>query len=157
MLKGIIELCKKGVFASALIKKRRYWPKFIRGEEIKAHFVDKDVGDADSWAGVLDDKPFHVYTMKEPDYVMSLMSTYSMSSTRMNMWMGEISEVTSRVKSPPPKKSKKSCILLLTSPDHGQTRTSIDVVALLNLTLRLPYHVSHACRERRTSREYKNR
>ena len=39
--------------------------------------MDKDVGDADSWAGVLDDKPFLVYTMKEPDYVMSLMSTYS--------------------------------------------------------------------------------
>ena len=73
---GIIELHKKCVFASALIKKRRYWPKFIRGEEIKVHFADKDVGDADSWAGVLDDKPLHVYAMKEPNYVMSLMSTY---------------------------------------------------------------------------------
>ena len=40
VLKGIIELCKKGVFSSALIKKRRYWLKFVRGEEIKAHFVD---------------------------------------------------------------------------------------------------------------------
>ena len=76
VLKGIIELCKKGVFASALIKKRRYWPKFIRGEEIKENFADKDVGDADSWGGVLDDKPLHVYAMKEPNYVMSLMSTY---------------------------------------------------------------------------------
>ena len=76
MLKGNIELGKKGVFASALIKKRRYWLKFIRGDEIKAHFADKDVGDADSWARVLDDKPFHVYAMKEPDHVMSLMSTY---------------------------------------------------------------------------------
>ena len=40
VLKGIIELCKKGMFAYALIKKRRYWLKFVRGEEIKAHFVD---------------------------------------------------------------------------------------------------------------------
>ena len=38
--------------------------------------MDKDVGDAESWAGVLDDKPFYAYAMKEPDYVMSLMSTY---------------------------------------------------------------------------------
>ena len=38
--------------------------------------MDKDVGDADSWTGVLDHKPFHVNAMKEPDYVMSLMSTY---------------------------------------------------------------------------------
>ena len=41
--------------------------------------MDKDVGDTDSWAGVLDDKPFHVYAMKEPEYVMSLMSTYDMN------------------------------------------------------------------------------
>ena len=76
VLKGIIELRKKGVFASALIKKRRYWPKFIRGDDIKAHFDNKEVGATDSWAGELDNIPFHVYAMKEPDYVMSLMSTY---------------------------------------------------------------------------------
>ena len=76
VLKGIIELRKKGVFASALIKKRRYWPKYIKGDDIKAHFDNKNVGGADSWAGTLDNIPFHVYTMKEPDYVMSLMSTY---------------------------------------------------------------------------------
>ena len=76
VLKGIIELRKKGVFASALIKKRQYWPKFIRGDDIKAHFDNKEVGETDSWAGKLDNIPFHVYAMKEPDYVMSLMSTY---------------------------------------------------------------------------------
>ena len=76
LLKGIIELCKKVVFASALIKNRRYWLKVIRGEEIKAYFADKDVGDTDSWAGVLDYEPFHVCAMKELDNVMLLMSTY---------------------------------------------------------------------------------
>ena len=76
VLKGIIELRKKGVFASALIKKRRNWPKFIHGDDIKAHFDNKEVGATDSWAGKLDTIPFHVYAMKEPDYVMSLMSTY---------------------------------------------------------------------------------
>ena len=76
VLKGIVELRKKGVFASALIKKRRYWPKYIRGEEVKEHFNDKEVGDADSWGGKLEDVPFHVFAMKEPDYVMLLMSTY---------------------------------------------------------------------------------
>ena len=76
ILKDIIELRKKGVFASALIKKQQYWPKYIKGDEIKAHFNDKNVGDTDSWAGTFDNIPFHVYAMKEPDYVMSLMSTY---------------------------------------------------------------------------------
>ena len=76
VLKGIIELHKKGIYASALIKKRRYWPKFICGDEICAHFDKKEVGAADSWPGQLDNVPFHVYAMKEPDYVMSLMSSY---------------------------------------------------------------------------------
>ena len=67
VLKGIIELRKKGVFASALIKK---------GNDIKAHFKNKNVGDANSWAGTLDNIPFHVYAMEELDYTMSLMSTY---------------------------------------------------------------------------------
>jgi hypothetical protein len=35
VLKALIELAKKGVFASALIKKRRwYWPKYIDGGEV---------------------------------------------------------------------------------------------------------------------------
>ena len=42
------KLRKKGVFASALIKKWQYWPKYIKGNEIKAHFNDKNVGNTDS-------------------------------------------------------------------------------------------------------------
>ena len=76
VLKGIVELKKRGVYASALIKKWKYWPKYIKGDAIKEHFDDKDVGDCDSWKGNMDKVPFHVYAMKEPDYVMSLMLTY---------------------------------------------------------------------------------
>ena len=76
MLRGIIELKKWGVYASTLIKKHKYWPKHIKGVERKAHFDGKDVRDCDSWKGMMEEVPFHVYAMKEPDYVMSLMSTY---------------------------------------------------------------------------------
>ena len=48
ILKGIIELKKRGVYASALIKKCLYWPKYIKGNGIKSHFDDKDVGDCDA-------------------------------------------------------------------------------------------------------------
>ena len=41
VLKGIIKLRKKGVLASALIKKEHYWPKYIKGDDIKAHFENK--------------------------------------------------------------------------------------------------------------------
>ena len=76
VLKEVVELKKRGVYASALIKKWKYCPKYIKGDSIKEHFDDKDVGDCNSWMGSIDEVPFHVYAMKEPDYVMSLMSTY---------------------------------------------------------------------------------
>ena len=44
--------------------------------EIKAHFDGKDVRDCDSWKGMMEVVPCHVYAMKEPNYIMSLMSTY---------------------------------------------------------------------------------
>jgi hypothetical protein len=76
VLQGIVELRKKGVFAAALIKKRRYWPKYIDGDGIRNHFQDKPVGSVDVLCGELDTVKVFVHSMKEPDYVMMLMSTY---------------------------------------------------------------------------------
>ena len=76
VLQGLIELMKKGCFTHALIKKWRYWLKHIPGDEIIAHFADKEIGDADAISRVLDEVPFYVIGMKEPDYVMQIMTTY---------------------------------------------------------------------------------
>ena len=67
---------KKGVFAAALIKKRHYWPKYIPGDTIITHFGDKEIGASDGLQGELDNVRFHVAGMKEPDYVMMIMTTY---------------------------------------------------------------------------------
>ena len=48
VLQGIVELKKKGVYATALIKKRRYWPKYVPGDSIIQHFQEKDVGQYNS-------------------------------------------------------------------------------------------------------------
>ena len=82
VLQAIVELKKKGVFAAALIKKRRYWPKHVPGDEIIQHFAEKEVGDVDALKGELDGVPFYIHAMKEPDYTMMLMSTYG-TLTRM--------------------------------------------------------------------------
>jgi hypothetical protein len=76
VLEGIVALRQKGVFASALIKKRKYWPKFIPGDEIVAHFQEAEVGSVGAYKGCLHGVDFHVHCMKEPDYVTQLMSTY---------------------------------------------------------------------------------
>ena len=64
------------MFAAALIKKCRYWPKYVPGNEIIAHFDNKDVRDVNAIKGTMDGVPFHIHVMKEPDYIMMLMSTY---------------------------------------------------------------------------------
>ena len=85
VLKGIVELGKKGLYAGALIKKRRYWPKFVKGDIIKEHFVEKHVGDVDAWQGKMDDQPLYIFAMKEPDYIMSIIANYG---TTNEMEMG---------------------------------------------------------------------
>jgi hypothetical protein len=69
VLKAIIELKKKGVYASALIKKRRYWPRDVPGDDIRRHFDGKQVGHTDQLPGISDGTPFDIFAMKEPDYV----------------------------------------------------------------------------------------
>ena len=79
-LKAIVELKKNGVFSSALIKKRRYWPKHVKGDEVKDHFGGKEPGYFDALRGTLDDCPFYVYGMKEPDYVLMFVTTFGSTS-----------------------------------------------------------------------------
>ena len=80
VLQGLVELKKVGVFAHALIKKRQYWPKHVPGQQIIEHFADKTIGFSDAIKGELDRVPFHLYGMKEPDYVMQIMSMYGTTS-----------------------------------------------------------------------------
>ena len=76
VIRALIELKKRGVFASALIKKQRYWPKHIKGDDIIQHFETQKVCDTGSLPGTLDGVPFHEFNMKEPDYTMKVISTY---------------------------------------------------------------------------------
>ena len=77
VLKALIELKKKGVYACALIKKRRYWPTMFPGEEVKEHFNMEgvNVGDTDAISGIMDGVPYNFWCMKEPNYIMSCMAT----------------------------------------------------------------------------------
>ena len=76
VLKGIVELRKKGVFSSALIKQRCYWPKLIKGNDVKAQFSDCEAGVVNAYPGQMDGVKFHFSCLKELDYVMILITTY---------------------------------------------------------------------------------
>ena len=62
--------------SSVLIKKRQYWPRYVKGKEIKDHFSNKDPGSFDAIKGKMDNTDFCIYGMKEPDYVLMFMTSY---------------------------------------------------------------------------------
>ena len=90
VLEGIARLKEKGVFAAAQIKKRRYWPKHVDGNMIKAYFADKDVGSVAALPGKLNGIQVWIHCMKEPDYITMLMSNYGTldrtGDTRSRSW-----------------------------------------------------------------------
>ena len=51
VLKALVELWKRGIFACALIKKHRFWPTDVPGDEIDSHLKDLEVGEAEAIEG----------------------------------------------------------------------------------------------------------
>lgn len=76
VLKALIELRKIGVYAAAVIKKRRYWPKFCPGDMIDEYMKSYEIGNCTSLRGTIDGIPYDIFCLKEPDYVMKLFATY---------------------------------------------------------------------------------
>ena len=81
VLRAIVELKKLGVFAAAVIKKRRYWPKYVKGEEINAYMADKEIGETGVWQGMMDGLKYFYFMLKEPAWVMKMMCTYGDTCT----------------------------------------------------------------------------
>ena len=80
MLKGISALLEVGVYAAALIKKRKYWPKGVPGDAIVEYFADKDVTHVDMLEAITEEGPkgkaFKIFCFKEPEYVVKIMATW---------------------------------------------------------------------------------
>ena len=76
VLQGLIELRKLGVYASAIIKKRRYWPKHVPGKAMDKRMESKNIGEVDCIQGKLDNTDYNLFMMKEPDFTMKMMATY---------------------------------------------------------------------------------
>ena len=75
--KGITELESKGVYAAALIKKRRHWPEVVHGDLIDTHFEDKEV----VYVVIIEviteyNKLFTIFCMKEPYCVMKRIASW---------------------------------------------------------------------------------
>ena len=74
--KGITDIEAKGVYAEALIKKRRYWEKGVPGDLVDTHFEDKEPGDVGMIKEITEDKKlFRIFCITYPDYVMKIMES----------------------------------------------------------------------------------
>ena len=65
-MEGLIPMVEKGVLGSALIKKRRYWPKGVPAEEILRHMQNNEVGYVDVDQGPIRGKSCHIMAIKSP-------------------------------------------------------------------------------------------
>jgi Transposase IS4 len=108
VLKALIELYNQGIFGSAVIKKRRFWPKYIDGDAIDKRFEDRNVGTVEDHPGTLGGVPFKVFVLKEEDYSMKLMATYGArtevdggaTQRSITTWSGEKATVTFKYMEP---------------------------------------------------------
>jgi hypothetical protein len=74
VLQAMIELKKVGLFVCGVIKKRRYWPAMVPGDEMSQAFDDANVGSLMAISGVLDGVKYFLWGLQEPLYVMKMMA-----------------------------------------------------------------------------------
>ena len=67
---------KNGVYGSALIKNRRYWPKGFHRDGINNGIRSKNIGDMGCIIGEWDETEFDVFILKEPDHNIMTMSNF---------------------------------------------------------------------------------
>ena len=73
VLKGLIQLRKKGIVSCDVINNRRYWTSMVPGKDTENHFGEVEVGEIDPIQGTADDVIYNLCGMKEPNYVMRMM------------------------------------------------------------------------------------
>lgn len=75
VLEAFIELKHHGLFGCALIKKCKFWPTHIPGEEIENHMKNKGIGETDAIQETFNGITYNLWAMKEPEDVMKMMAT----------------------------------------------------------------------------------
>ncbi len=76
--KGVMELHQKGVFFQSLIKKRRYWPAQVPGDQVDAFMMTKRLGETHTFVQDLKGVHFYVHCARDSNYVTKIMSTHGL-------------------------------------------------------------------------------
>ena len=73
---GVMALHTHRVFGQFLIKKCRYWPQQVPGDQIDAYMNGKELGTVESFVQMLGPTPFYIHCCRDTDYVTKIMSTH---------------------------------------------------------------------------------
>ena len=73
---AICQLKKRGVYASCLIKKKKYWPKFTEGGKHETHMARHALGDCDAMQATFAEEDYALYLLKDSTYTLQLAATY---------------------------------------------------------------------------------
>ena len=60
VLKDIVALYRKGIYAGALIKKHHFWSSLVPGVAMDACFNGKNTGECDAISGTLNGSPYKI-------------------------------------------------------------------------------------------------
>lgn len=75
---GILHLHELGVYGQALVKKRKYWPKDVPGDQIDRYFDGKELGFSKTLKQDMDGILFYVHCSKDTKFVTKMMSTHGL-------------------------------------------------------------------------------
>ena len=73
---GMTALNAKGVYGQFLIKKRRYWPKYVPGDQIDKHMRAKGLGETATYMQDVEGMRFLVHCCRDADWTTKIMSTH---------------------------------------------------------------------------------
>ncbi len=90
---GLVQLRKKGLFGCMVVKKKRYWPKGVPGDDVIAHMLEKEVGAAAVAELEWNKQAIRLFAVREPDYVFQMISTFGVSDAsvtpRVRYWQAD--------------------------------------------------------------------
>jgi len=75
---GILHLHDLGVYGQSLIKKRKYWPKGVPGDQIDMYFMGKPLGTTKTLRQNMDGTPFNIHCTRDNKFVTKMMSTHGL-------------------------------------------------------------------------------
>jgi hypothetical protein len=73
---GVLALDKVGVKGQFLIKKCKYWPKFVPGDYIDQYMKDEPFGHSKTFVQLIDGITFYIHCTRDADYITKIMSTH---------------------------------------------------------------------------------